>query len=107
MLAGGFEYAALNIKNEALAVAGEELYFILGGFVGAEKTVFFVVAAAVNGGGENIVKSENGFCAGVFKNTLGAGAGVNIAGKDGVGVVKDCFCVVCKDDFNLCAAFAD
>ena len=32
---------------------------------------------------------------------------MNIAGKDGVGVVKYCFRVVCKDDFNLCTAFAD
>ena len=45
VLAGFFKNILLDVKNNVLTVAGEELDLILGALVRAEKTVLFVAAA--------------------------------------------------------------
>ena len=45
--------------NKLAAVAREELHLVLGGLVGAEQAVFFVIAAAVDACGEKIIQRED------------------------------------------------
>ena len=104
VFAGCFKNAFLDVFNKILAVAGEEFYGCFGCFVGTEKAVFFVVTAG-NRSGKDIVKTENDFCACFFEEAFGSCAGVDIAGKNAIGIFNDCFGLVCEDDFNFCAFF--
>ena len=106
-LAGTFLDESLNAVNDGLAVTREELDGFFGCLVGAEKTVGFVVAAAVYGCGQNIVETENGFGAGSLEKSLGARTGVDVAAENVLGVVQNGVAVVGEDDFDVTAAVPD
>ena len=107
VLARGLEDAFLDVQHQRLAVAREELDGALGGLVGAEETVALVVAAAFYGGVEDIVQPEHYAGAEIAQDALGAGAGVDVAGDDGVGIVEDASGAVAENDLHISAAVAD
>ena len=47
MLAGEIKDPLLDLLDQALAVAGEELYFFFGGLIGAQQAVLFIPAASM------------------------------------------------------------
>ena len=104
MLAGGVQHALLDVQHQRAAVAGKELDLVLGGLVGAQQTVLFVVAAAVHRRGEDLVQTVDRLRAGGLEQSLGARAGVNVAGEDTVGILEDVLRVVGEDDLRLGAA---
>ena len=58
MLAGLGEHLGLDGLHQVLAGAGEQLHLVLGGLVGAQQAVGLVAAAAVDGGGHDVVQGE-------------------------------------------------
>ena len=107
VLAGGLQQLVLDVLHQTLAVPGEELDLVLGGLVGAQQAVAGVVAAAVHRGGEDLVQAEHTLCAGGLEQALGAGAGVDVAGQNVLGVVQNGPGVVGEEDLHLRAALPD
>ena len=107
MLAGCLENTLLDVENKPLALPREQLDLILGGFVGAEKPVLFIEAAAVYRGVHDIVKPEDGFRTRVAENTLRACARMDIAGEDTVRITENRLRLICENDLRLGTAGAD
>ncbi len=64
MLAGCIQNLLLNVEDKGLTVVGEQLNLFFSRFIRAEQAVIFVIAAAVNRFGKNIVKTEDNFSSG-------------------------------------------
>ena len=94
-------------STEILALPGKELHLVLGGLVGAQQSVLAVVAAAVDGGGHDIVQAEDLLRPGGQQAALGAGAGVDVTGQHVLGVGQDGPGVIGEDDLHLRAALPD
>lgn len=77
--------ACADSLSNLLSVVGEELHYALGGFVGTEKAVFFVVSAAVDRCAEDIAEGETHVRACRQYAALGAEAGVGIAAEHLIG----------------------
>ena len=107
LLAGCVVDFFLNCFNQRLAVAGEELYLLLGGLVGAEQTVFCVESTSVYGCGENLVKTVNSGCTCCAEKSLCSRTGVNVAVDYVLGVVQNSAGIVCENDLKVCTALAN
>ena len=103
VFAGRFKEAGVQLGDERIGVAREELDLFFGGFVGAEQTVVFVIAAAVDGAGEDIVERVEAFGTGGGQTALGALARMDVAADDVFGVVQDVGGVVGEDDLHVVA----
>ena len=107
MLARGIKDALLDFQDEGLAVAREEFDRPFICLVGPEKPVTFVVSASFDGLVEDIVHTQYDAGTEIAEDALGAGAGVDVAGDDGVGVVQYAAGTVAEDDLHIGAAVAD
>ena len=107
MLAAGLAESLAQLLGNGHAVAREELNGLLGRLVGAEQSVFGVVAAAVDASVEQIVEAEHHAGASGLEQALAARAGVDVAGDDGVGVVAQRLHAIAEDDLDLSAGVGD
>ena len=99
--------ARADSLGDILSVVGEELYHALGGLVGTEKAVFFVVSAAVHRGVEYIAEGETHVRACRQYAALGTEAGVGIAAEHLIGIGKYGLGTVGKYYFRLGALLLD
>ena len=88
VLAGGGQQSILQLVHKFIAVMREQLHLVLGGLVAAQDAILRVIAAAIHGGGHDIVHAQHA-CALGAQNALGARAGVDIAGNDLVGILQN------------------
>ena len=107
MLSGFLQKGALNFLHQAAAVPGEQFHRILGGFIGAQKAIVFIAAAAVYRRAEDIVQAQNTLRAVLPQNSLGARPGMDIAGEHVFSVLQNGAAVVGKDNFHLCPGLTD
>lgn len=95
-LTGLFKHELLHTLNEFLAVDREQLNGVLGSLIGTQQTAEIVVAAAVYGCGEDVVKAVDGLGTVLLEQALCAGSGVDIAAQHILGVVEDGRGLVCE-----------
>ena len=107
MLAAGLAESLAQFLGNGHAVAREELNGLLGRLVGAEQSVFGVVAAAVDALIEQIVEAEHDLRTRDLEQALAARAGVDVAGDDGVGVVAKRLHAIAEDNLDLGARILD
>ena len=107
VLAGALRERGTQRLGHGHGVAGEELYPLLVRLVGAKEAVLGVIAAAVYGGGEQVIQTQHAFGTGGTQLGLGAPAGVDVAAEDGVGIVQNGLHTVGEDDLRLSAGGFD
>ena len=100
MLAGGGQQSILQLVHKRVAIVREQLHLILGGLVAAQDAVLRVVAAAIHGGGHDIVHAQHA-CALGAQDALGARAGVDIAGNHLVGILQNIGRIVGEDHVGV------
>lgn len=89
MLAGALGQSLTQRLSHGHGVPGKELHAAVIGLVGAQKAVLGVITAAVHGGGEQVIQTQDTPGAGGLQQALGALAGVDVTADDGVGVGED------------------
>ena len=94
-----------ELLGDSHAVAREQLDLFLGRLVGAEQTVIGIVAAAVHGSGQKVVKPEDNARTRLLQKPLGALARMDIAGNDGVRIVEQRGHAVAEDQLRFRAGF--
>ena len=101
MLTGALGQSLTQGLRHGHGVPGEELHAAVVGFVGAQEAVLGVIAAAVHGGGQQVIQAQDALSAGGLQQALGALAGVNVTADDGVGVGEDGLDTVGENDLHL------
>lgn len=97
----------MNLGNHLVAVDREQLNGLLGCLVGAQQAETIVVARTVDACGHNVVQGADNLCASLLQQTLGACAGVDVAGQNIPRVLQNGTRVVCEDDLSLSAGRLD
>ena len=107
MLARRGKQTGLDILDQPLAVAREELDRILCRLVGTQQAIFLIAATALDGRIEDVIHAQDHPGAGIPQDAFGPGPGMDVAGDDGVRILEDGFGPVREDNLNLGAAFPD
>ena len=97
----------MDVLNQRLSVLRKQLDGIFGRFVGAQQAVVLIVAGTFYRRVHDIVETQNDLSARFFEDALGALAGVDIAGENGIGIVENGLGTVGKDDLYLCPTLFD
>ena len=97
----------LDIEDQTLAVAGEKLDHILCGLVGAQKTIKFIITAAVNRGSHDLIEAADSLRACRQEDPLCPFAGMDVAVEHMIRIGEDGSRLIGKDDLAFGSAGLD